>query len=487
MAKNTTDRGMSKLIYLAVAVAAGLLTLAIAPLTGLQETGQRLLGTLVFIVIVWVTEAVPYPVSSLMLIVLMTWAGAGPKVTLKASFQNALTGFSATVPIAVMVATAFAAVVKSVGLSERIIYKIMAACAGRKGTAKASSILGSMFFAEIPLTFLVPTATGRTALYLSFVEGLIKPYGFGKIEEKGEINPFQKAAYMATAIMPVIMGAAFLTGAEATLLAGRLIEEGTHVAQYWTESIKYLLLPALLMLAVTFFIMVKQFPSSIDNIPLDFIHTQLEKMGPMKREEKYVLITLLIAVTLWITDKLHHIPAEAILVLVAVILFLPRIGPGDWKRDSKSIAWGAVLVIAASTGFASMLAKGGVIKMIVGWLSHAGVHSFIGVMALMAASTLLLRLGVASITAAAALFVPLAIAMGQEAGFSPGQLVALGWITYVFCRAGYFLPQQSGSMIMAYEYGYFSRGDVFKLGIWLTVATIIIYGIWASVAIPTMI
>jgi len=487
MANEPKGKDSRNLMILVAAVIAGLITLQIAPLTGLAETGQRLLGILVFIVIVWATEAVSYPVSSLMLIVLMTWAGAGPKVTLKASFQSSLAGFSATVPVAVMVATAFAAVVKSVGLSERIIYLIMATCAGRKGTAKASNVLGAMFLAEIPLTFLVPTATGRTALYISFVEGLTKPFGFVKTGEKGEINPFQKAAYMAAAIMPVIMGAAFLTGAEATLLAGRLIEEGTKVPQYWAESIKYLLLPALLMLTVAYVIMNKMFPSNIDDIPLDFIQKQLDKMGPVRREEKYVLTTLIVAVSLWMTDKLHHIPAEAILVLVAVILFLPKIGPGDWKRDSKSIAWGAVIVISVSTGFASMLAKGGVIKMIVVWLSHLGVTSFVGVMALMAASTLVLRLGVASITAAAALFVPLAIAMGHEAGFSSGQLVALGWITYVFCRAGYFLPQQSGSMIMAYDYGYFTRIDLFRLGIWLTGITIVIYGLWAAFVIPALI
>jgi di/tricarboxylate transporter len=106
---------------------------------------------------------------------------------------------------------------------------------------------------------------------------------------------------------------------------------------------------------------------------------------------------------------------------------------------------------------------------------------------LVGAITLLLRLGVASVTAAATLFIPLAIMIGSSAGFSHGQLVALGWFTYVFCRAGYFLPSQTASLMMTYEFGYFGSKDLLKVGAWLTVATALIYGLWASFVIPALV
>ena len=220
---------------------------------------------------------------------------------------------------------------------------------------------------------------------------------------------------------------------------------------------------------------------------VDFVHEQLKKLGPMTYNEKYVLGTLIAAIAFWVTDKIHHIPAEVILVMVAIVLFLPGIGPGNWKRDSKSIAWGSIMVIATATGFSSLLVKTGVIKMVAGWIGGLGITSFVGVMLVVGGLTLILRLGVASVTAAAALFIPLALMIGSHAGFSQGQLVALGWITYVFCRAGYFLPSQTASLMMTFDYGYFGQSDLAKIGIRLTFATVVIYGLWASFVIPALV
>ncbi|MHC1761432.1 MAG: hypothetical protein AB9917_18355 [Negativicutes bacterium] len=46
-----------KLLYVLIAVAAGLITLYFAPATGLTITGQRLMGALVFIIVIWSTES----------------------------------------------------------------------------------------------------------------------------------------------------------------------------------------------------------------------------------------------------------------------------------------------------------------------------------------------------------------------------------------------------------------------------------------------
>lgn len=473
------------LLYLGFAAVMGIITLTVAPQTGLSLSGQRLLATLVFIVVVWATEAVPYPVSTLFLILLMTWAGVGPKVTLGDSFKNALSGFSGTVPISVVAGTAFAAVVQSSGLAERIVYVIIRLVGGAKATA--ARVLAAIFVTDIPLAFMVPSAMGRSALYLSIAEGLKKPFEFKRLDETMSPNPFQKAAYIAAAVVPVIMGAAFLTGAEATLLAGRLIEQGTGIPQYWAGTFVYLCIPALIMLGATWYILVRLFPSTVKGVTVEFVNQRLQELGPMSRDEKFVLVTLVVAIALWVTDKLHHVPAEAILLLAASVLFIPGIGPGNWRRDSKSIAWGAYLVIAVSSGFASMLDKNGVIKLITNWLGYAGVTSFVGVMLLMVAATVILRLGVASITGATALFIPLAISLGKASGLSPSMLVGLGWITYVFCRAGYILPQQTSQLMMAYDFNFFSRSDLVKAGVLITLATLIIYGLWASLVIPSLV
>lgn len=477
-----------KLYWLLVATVLGVLTLLfIAPQLGLPLIGQRLLGIVVFVVVVWSTEAVSYPVSALLLIVLMTVGGIDAKISLREAFNNSLTGFSGTVPIAVIAGTAFAGVAHTTGLTRRLIYTIMKLVAGAKDTVKAERVLAAMFIAEIPLSFMVPTANGRNGLYISLAEGLKSTFKFSASDEEGVVNPFQKAVYIACGVIPSIMGAAFLTAGESTMLAGRLIEVGTNVPQYWTNTAMYLFIPTVLMLAVAWYILKRAFPSTVDNIPVGFIDDQLKELGPITKNEKYVIAVLVGAIILWATDQFHHIPAECILVLAAVALFVPGIGPGQWKRDSKFIAWGAAMVIAVSTSFAILLSKHGVIQLVAGWIGSTGTESFVGLSLVMAVAMVFMRLGVASIGGAAALFIPLAVVIGQNAGFPVNKVVAFAWLTYVYCRAGFLLPQQTAQLITSYEYNFFSRSDLFRVGVPLTLMTLIIYGLWAMFIIPLLV
>lgn len=478
-----------KLLFLALAVIVGVISLYFAPATGLPLTGQRLLAVLAFIVVVWATEAVSYPVSAFMLLILMMWANATGKVTLDNGLKTAVSGFASATPLAVVAATAFAIIVQKTGLSERVVYKVLKVVSGGQ-VVKAKRFLAALFCVEVPLSFMVPSSTGRTAIYLSIAEGLEKPFHFSPLDETGKStdgNPMQKAVYLIAGIMPAIMGAAFLTGSEATMLAGRLIEEGTQRPQYWGLTIQYLLFPALLLMGAFYVIAYKLFPSSVDNIPLSFINERLEAMGPMKKSEKYVISVFIGAIALWMTDSIHHIPAEAVLFLVAIALFLPVIGPGNWKKDSKSIAWGSFIVIAISLSFTTALVKNGVMKLIATWLSGLGLTSMFSLLIVLTSVLVILRIAISSHTGATVLFVPLSIELGRLAGLDMNNIIALAWITYVFCRTAYLLPQQSSQVILVYDYGFFDRHDMLKLGIPLTLAAMIIYIAWGGFILPTLV
>jgi len=480
--KTGKKNGKRSLMWFLVAVVAALLTLLIAPATGLEPTGQKSLATFVFILIIWITEAVPYPVSTFFLLGLMTWAGLSPDVNLKSSLKSALSGFSGTVPITCITGTALAVVVKRTGLSERMVYFLMRILGGARASAKR--VLGALFMVDVPMAFLVPSATGRCALYLSIVEGLDTPFKFKPLDSGEEPNPFQKAAYMAAAIVPVIMGAAFLTAAEATLLSGRLIEEATGITQTWAGTFVILFIPAIIMMAITWFILVRMFPSSVETVSISFIQDRLQAMGPMSRDEKFVLTVLLAAILLWVTDGIHGIPAEIVLIMAAAVLFIPGFGPGNWKQDYKSIAWGSFMVIAVATSFSTQLTNHGVLQMFADWLGTLGAKGFLAIMLVMVITTVVLRLGMASITAAATLFIPLALTLGASSGLVPAELVGLGWIVYVFCRAGYLLPQQTAQVMMVYDFNMFGRRDLLKAGGLITLATLVVQGLWFWLVVP---
>lgn len=478
-----------KFLYLIMACIMGIVALYFAPMTGLKPPGQILLATLVFIVFVWATEAVPYPISAVILIILMMLANASTGTTLSKGLAMSLSGFASATPLACIAATAFAAIVQKTGLSERVVYTILSLISGSKGVVKAKLLLASFFFVEIPLSFMVPSNTGRTAIYLSIAEGLQKPFQFKEQDESGQIeggNPFQKAVYLLAGIMPAMMGAAFLTGAEATMLAGRMISETTGQEQFWALTLQYLFLPAVILIIALFFILLKMYPSNVDNVPVAFVKERLHELGPMKWGEKYVVFTLVAAIITWFTDSIHHLPAESVLFIVMIALFIPGIAPGNWKKDSKSIAWGSFLVIAVSLSFTTALSKYGVMKLIASTIGMLGINSYLTLLVVVVLVLIVARIAISSHTGATVLFVPLAMELARQAGFNTGHIVAIGWTTYVFCRAAYLLPQQSAQVIMCYDYGFFSRVDMMRTGVRLLIAAFVIYVIWGGFILPVL-
>ncbi|MCG8484365.1 MAG: anion permease [Clostridia bacterium] len=481
------DSEKKKILILVLALILGGLTLIVAPGTGLDIYGQRLLATLIVMVVIWVGGALSYPVSAFLLIVLMTFAVADYSQAggMKSAFKLALKGFSGTVPITVIAGTALAAVVKSSGLAKRIVYVIMKKLATNAKTANASKILAAFFLVDIPTSMMVPTAMGRCATYMSIAEGLQDPFKFAKVTDKDNPpNPFQKAVWITVALAPIIMGTAFLTGAEATIMVGGLIEDFTGIPQLWGSSFALLFLPALLLLFVSWLILTRLFPTTVNDIPINFINDELIKLGKMTYQEKYTLVTLLATIFMFVTDSIHHIHPAIVLLASTVILFLPRIGPGNWKRDSKEIAWGGFVVIGVAYGYASLLREFGVIDYFVRLLQTFNVTGYFGVLAIMIILTVIVRVGIASITSAATILVPIALALGAASGLTPEHTVGVGWVTYVFCRLAIFFPHQGGQLIMVYDKDYFTRNDLKKAGAVITLAALAIYSLWSGIFMP---
>lgn len=482
-----------KFISFIISLVLGFVTLLLVKNTTLDINGQRLLATLVVIMYIWVTGCMNLPTSALLLLVLSTLSITDFTGTVKGGLgmDKALTaslgGFTGSVPITVIAGTALAAIIKSSGLAERVVYRIMKLVAGKSGKATPSKILGALFLADIPASLMMPSATGRCALYMSVAEGLEEPYEFATLESGKKINPFQKAVWIAVALIPVVMGGAFLTGAEATIMAGGLIAETTMIPQYWGFVFAMMFIPALLVMWLSWYVLKKIFPSTVTDVKLSFIDEKIKSLGKMTFKEKYSLVVLISMIILFLTDKYHGIPATLVLIIAAVVLFLPSVGPGNWKKEGKQIAWDGYFIIGAALGFSSLLTKHKVMDFFAGKIATLGIHGFFLALVIMIAITLIVRLGIASITSAAALLVPFSMIFGQGAGLIPTQLVTLAWVTYVFCRISFFLPHQGAQFIMTTGTGFYEKADLIKAASYITPGAVAIYLIWSMVASPLII
>ena len=452
--------------------------------------GQRLLGSFAAIVVVWSSGCTTLPVSCLLLLVLMTFSATdfagtgGSGVPMGTALRQSLGGFATLVPITILTGTAFAAVLRSSGFAERIVYLILKLVAGKSGGATPARVLGAFFIAELPASIMIPSAAGRTAMYLAIVNGFDKPLGFTKADDGAIANPFQKALWIGVSFICLIMGGAFLTGASLTLMVGGIIEQGTGIAQFWTSSFAVLYLPAIAVMFITWLVLLRLFPSTVKRVDSSFINEELTRLGPLTFAEKYCMAAFILMVGLFLTDSIHRIPPPMVLVITCFSLFVPGIGPGNWHEDGKHISWDGFFIIGVALGFSHMLDEYGVMRFIANQVALFSINTYLTALLAMIAITAVVRLGIASNTASAALLVPIAIAVGTGAGLTVPQTACVAWVTYVFCRLALFLPHQSLEILMSYGMNGYTKNDLARAAAIITPLAILVYLAWALTVMP---
>ena len=142
--------------------------------------GQRALAILAFAVVLWMTEAVPYPISAAMIIALVAVLlglapdMANPDVILGTSsaLKLALGGFSNSAVALVAAALFLAAAMQATNLHKRLALFILSKVGVKTGAIVFGSILVS-----IVLAFFIPSATARAGAVVPILLGMVAAFG----------------------------------------------------------------------------------------------------------------------------------------------------------------------------------------------------------------------------------------------------------------------------------------------------------------------
>ena len=97
--------------------------------------------------------------------------------------------------------------------------------------------------------------------------------------------------------------ALFLTAAAQNLLCLKLAEElGVRISSPWVSWFKAASLPAIVSLLATPFILYKLFPPQVKDTPdaPALATKKLEQMGPVTTNEWAMVVTMVLAVSLWV-------------------------------------------------------------------------------------------------------------------------------------------------------------------------------------------
>ena len=451
---------------------AALIIITILPNTGdLPVAGQRGLAILAFAVILWVTEAVSYPVSSAMIISLTAvLLGLAPSIDdpdtmlgTTGALKLALGGFSNSAVALVAAALFLAVAMQATNLHKRLALWVLSIV----GTKTKAIVLGAILVSII-LAFFVPSATARAGAVVPILLGMVAAFGLPKDSRLA-------ALLVITSVQAVsIWNIGIKTGAAQNMVAIGFIEEQFGVDISWGSWLLYAAPFSIIMSIALFFIMTALIKPETDKIEggKEVIKQQLAELGPLKGKEIRLIIISLLLLVLWATENIiHPFDTTTVTIVAIAILLTPKIGVYTWAEVEKLIPWGTIIVLAVGISLGTILLNTDGAQ----WLSDAvfgsiGLDSMpiLATIALLTAFNILIHLGFASATSLASALIPVFIALATTLTMNVDE-VGFVLIQQFVISFGFLLPISAPQNMLAYGTGAFTTKDFLKSGIPLTI------------------
>lgn len=463
------ERNTGKVIAFILAfVALGVVIML--PIAGLAMPAKIALGMLAFAVIMWVTEAVSYSVSAVIIVgliaILLTFATdpeTGEAVGASKGLSIAMSGFSSSAVALVGAALALATAMQATGLHRRLALYVL-----KTAGEKVSNIVIGAIVISIILAFFVPSATARAGAVVPILMGMVAAFGLAKESKLA-------ALLVITATQAVsIWNVGIKTAAAQNLVAVGFIEDQLGQSVSWGQWFLWAAPWSVLMSIALFFIMrwaIKPEAEAIEG-GRELVEKQLAEMGPMTGAEKRLTAIAVALLLFWATEGVLHPISSATITIVAVgIMLTPIIGVMDWKYAQEHINWGTLVVFAAGISLGKFLLDTGAAT----WLSEAtfgaiGLASMpiIATIALVSLFNILIHLGFASATSLASALIPVFIALAATLDVPNNGIGFVIIQQFVICF-GFLLPVSAPQNMLAYGTGAFTSKQFLRTGIPLTI------------------
>ena len=460
-----------KPLWIGLAFAA-LLLITFLPNDGdLPIVGQRALAILAFAIILWVTEAVSYPVSSAMIIAISAVSlGLAPSIEdpsvelgTKAALKMALGGFSNSAVALVAAALFLAAAMQVTNLHKRLALWVLSMV----GTKTKAIVFGAILV-SIVLAFFVPSATARAGAVVPILLGMVAAFGLPRDSKLA-------ALLVITSVQAVsIWNIGIKTAAAQNMVALNFIQKEFGIDISWGAWFIYAAPFSIIMSIALFFIMITLIKPETNNIEggRSVIKKQLAELGPLKGPEIRLIITSIILLFFWATEgKLHPFDTTTVTIIAIAILLTPKVGVYTWKDVEKVIPWGTIIVFAVGIALGTILLDTQGAQ----WLSDAvfgslGLDSMpiLATIALISIFNILIHLGFASATSLSSALIPVFIALATTITMDVDQ-VGFVLVQQFVISFGFLLPISAPQNMLAYGTGAFTGKDFLKSGIPLTI------------------
>jgi sodium-dependent dicarboxylate transporter 2/3/5 len=234
----------------------------------------------------------------------------------------------------------------------------------------------------------------------------------------------------------------------------------------------------LFTLPLSWAVLVWAVPNTVKRLDVKGVGYQLGRMGRVQGSEREILITMAVAIVLWVgggplSMKLGMssdlLSAAVVALGAAAVLFIR--GVIDWE-DVHGVSWGVIFVIGSGLCLSDALAMSGAGDWLASLLEPmvSGQPYFVSILTLTAAAAVLTNL--MNNTTISATFVPILILTAIKTGVDLGPL-ALAMPVALSANYGYALPSASGRCALLAATGIITRREMLKYGVMLAIPSLL--------------
>jgi divalent anion:Na+ symporter, DASS family len=437
------------------------LLLYFAPVPALNLQQRHLLAVFMGTIISLVARPVAMGVSVLVAMTTLALTGTLPAA-------RTLTGFSNITLWLIFTAFLFARAVTQTRLGLRVAYLFIERF-GHSALTLGYSVVATDLF----LAMFIPSDTARGG-------GIVYPI-VRSLAEVFDSEPGPTARRIGSYLILIgfhatyIGSAMFLTGMAANPLIADFAMKIAHVELTWVRWALAASVPGLISLLVIPYVLYKLHPPEITNTEAarEMATQELTKMGPMSRNERWLVAILILVMTGWVTSKWHGISNTFVaLTGLCLILLAKVISWEDLLAESR--AWDALIWFAPLLMMADALQELGVIK-ILSTSAFSGLHGLPWLVAigLLVMIYLYIHYGFASMTAHVTALYPAFLTAAVATG-APALMAALPLAFFSNLNAG-ITHYGTGSAPVYFGAGYVSQGDWWKLGFIISLINIVVW------------
>ncbi|WP_027366022.1 SLC13 family permease [Desulfotruncus alcoholivorax] len=430
---------------------------------GLTDKGKYAIGLWAFVVVCFLTEALPLPVIAMVI-------GCYQVVVGIAGFQEVSRTFMDDAVIFIMGVLMLGAMLVKYNIHNKFALFILKI----SGTRIDRVVLGMVTFCALSAGFI----TEHAAVTIMF------PIGVGIVSLSGGINKVPrlgKLLMLAIAYGVIIGGIATPSGgARNALMLSFLNNMGINMG-YGQWILMAFPLTLIMIIIVTYWLL-KLYQPEVEDLKdvMERIKRELDADGPMTAKAKAAMAIFLAIVAGWVLfSRQYGVGNIAMIgVILAVILRLV-----DWNYLQQKTQWGVVVLYAGAVSMGKMLVTTGaaswLAKLLLSGAKAIGISKGLPLLAVTTSITALVTNTMAD-GPTVAVVGPVFIKAAELAGTSP---LVIGVATSLGSAFSFILVIATPANAIVYGPGFLKASDFLKAGSFLFIISLVLIivglaGIW---------